>query len=98
METNTNWAGIIGSLVRFALGGAAGALVTKGVFTPEQGEFLLVAASAAAVTVAGAIWIWVKNRAEEKLKDTQIQIALNAASTTPISVVKADAAAKIANQ
>ncbi len=92
MDNTTNWAGIVGSLVRFALGGAAGALAMKGVITPEQGEFLLVAASAAAVTLGGAIWIWIKTKADEKLKNTQIELALKASSSTPVATIKADAA------
>ncbi len=92
MDTTTNWAGIIGSLVRFALGGVAGALALKGVITPAQGEFLLVSATAAAVTVGGTLWIWFKTKAEEKLKNTQIELALKAHSSTPVEAIKADAA------
>ena len=92
MDNNTNWAGVIGSLVRFALGGAAGALAFKGVITPAQGEFLLVSATAAAVTVGGIIWVWFKTKAEEKLKNTQIELTLKAHSSTPVETIKADAA------
>lgn len=92
MDTTTNWVGIIGSLVRFALGGVAGALALKGVITPAQSEFLLVSASAAAVTVGGIIWVWFKTKAEEKLKNTQIELALKANSSTPVETIKADAA------
>lgn len=95
MDTTTNWAGILGSFVRFALGGIAGTggwLVVKGIITPDQGEFILVSAAAAAATIGGALWIWFKTKAEEKLKNTQIELALKASSSTPVATIKADAA------
>lgn len=95
MNTTTNWAGIIGSFVRFALGGVAGSgglLVMKGIITPDQGEFILVSAAAAAATIGGALWIWFKTKAEEKLKNTQIELALKANSSTWVETIKADAA------
>lgn len=95
MDTTTNWAGILGSFVRFALGGIAGTggwLVVKGIITPDQGEFILVSAAAAAATIGGALWIWFKTKAEEKLKNTQIELALKANSSTPVETIKADAA------
>lgn len=95
MDNTTNWAGIAGSFVRFALGGVAGVngwLVIKGIITPAQGEFILVSAAALAATVGGALWIWFKTKAEEKLKNTQIELALKANSSTPVETIKADAA------
>lgn len=95
MGTTTNWAGILGSFVRFALGGIAGTggwLVVKGIITPDQGEFILVSAAAAAATIGGALWIWFKTKAEEKLKNTQIEIALKAHASTPVESVKIEAA------
>lgn len=95
MDTNTNWAGILGSFIRFALGGVAGVngwLVIKGIITPDQGEFILASTAAAAATIGGAIWIWLKTKADEKLKNTQIELALKASSSTPVATIKADAA------
>lgn len=95
MEPETNWAGIIGSFVRFVLGsitGAGGLLVVKGIITPAQGEFIMVSAATAAAAIGGVLWIWFKTKAEEKLKNTQIELALKANSSTPVETIKADAA------
>lgn len=48
--------GIIGSLVRFALGGAVGYLVNKGLITEDQGTALIPAVILGVITVVWAIW------------------------------------------
>ena len=48
--------GIIGSLVRFGLGGVVAWLVQKGLVTPDQGEMIIPAVILGVVTVAWAIW------------------------------------------
>lgn len=56
IDTGNLIKGIIGSLVRFGLGGAVGYLVNKGLVTEEQGAAVIPAVILGVITVAWAIW------------------------------------------
>jgi len=83
MNTET-WSNIIGSVVRFALGGLAGTLASKGVITASQGDFIILEISAIAVTAVGLIWAYIKNKTQTQL----VQAALAAPAGTRLEVVK----------
>lgn len=83
MNTET-WSNIIGSVVRFLLGGIAGALAGKGVITAAQGDFIILEVSAVVVTAVGLLWAYVKNKSQSRL----IQAALAAPAGTRLETVK----------
>jgi len=56
IDTGALIKGIIGSLVRFGLGGVVAWLVQKGLITGEQGEMIIPAVILAVITVAWAIY------------------------------------------
>lgn len=56
METEYLLKSVIASLVRHALTGVAGYFVARNLITHEQGEGLIVAAIAAAIAIAWALW------------------------------------------
>lgn len=89
MNTET-WSNIIGSVVRFLLGGLAGTLASKGVITASQGDFIILEISAIAVTAVGLIWAYIKNKTQSQI----IQAALAAPAGTRLETAKN----QIANQ
>lgn len=78
------WAGVIGSVVRFLLGSLVGGLIAKGVVTADQGQFILLQFTAVVVAIVGLAWAYAKNKAQAKL----IRAALDATPGTPLEVVK----------
>lgn len=68
--------GVIGSLVRFALAGAVGWLVQRGVITGEQGAAIIPAVAVGVITIAWAVWR--KYKIQQRIA---IALALPAGST-----------------
>lgn len=87
---------IVTGIVNRLLTAASALLIAKGFLTADQATFLITEAAGVAFAGIVLIWLWVKKHAEAKLQQKQIEIALDAPASTPISVVKTQA--KIAVQ
>ncbi len=54
--------GIIMALVRYLLGGAMAALVTKGVLTPDQTDYIIAGTAGFVAVVLWAAWVKYRDR------------------------------------
>lgn len=84
------WKAVLGSITRYFLAGIASFLAHKGVITTEQGEFLLLEATAIIIVGVTLLWSWLKNKTQTQL----VEAALLAQPGTPLEAVKQ----KVANQ
>ena len=85
------------SVVQRALAQVFAALVVGGWITEDQSKslILIIAGVVGSVLIYG--YTYIRNKAAQKLADKQIQVALQAPSSTPVALVKSEAKASIAN-
>lgn len=89
---------VVLSVVTRALGQVSAGLVAAGWVTEDQATKLILYVSGGIVSLFVYGYVWVRNKQMEKLKNTQIKVALQASPSTPVEVVKTDAAAVIADE
>ena len=81
---NEQWKAVFGSVARYLLAGITTYLANKGIVTKDQGEFLLLEATAIIIGAVTLLWSWLKNKTQTQL----VEAALIAQPGTPLKVVK----------
>lgn len=85
------------SVVQRALAQVFAFLIAGGWITKDQATSLMLIIAGVVGSAILYLYVYIKNKAAQKLADKQIQVALRSDSSKPVETVKTEAAAAIAN-